>query len=469
MCVVTSVTRDGRGAGYASVRRRSSRSAPPSASIVAGRSVRSLPSASPTGRRPVQHSVDGIEEGGIGERLGEVDVGAALARRPLGLRGIVGGDQDHGNRGNMPTGVACHRQTVGPRKPQVGHDQIRFRPVDQRHGFGPGMSPKRDVSRTLEEARAVRNEIGLVVDDQDGSSHAVASLTKTKQSRCHGHPAQALGNRAPNDWQASGRPGARPPQRARRASPSIGQARENCPFSECADAGTRVATSSERPPSSRRREVTIMLVHDVMQTKIFTVTPETRLPEALRLTAQRGIRHLPVLDGDKLVGIVSDRDLKRAMPSSATSLEAHELTYLLDRLTVGEIMTRTVITIGAMFPIEAAARLMVQGTIGALPVTDGGRLVGLVTETDVLRLFVRAMGVSEPSSRLDVVVGNRPHALAEVVQTIEAAGAEISSLVTLASEGGVKEIVVRVRTINPKPVVWSLEARGFTARETWRG
>jgi hypothetical protein len=93
--------------------------------------------------------------------------------------------------------------------------------------------------------------------------------------------------------------------------------------------------------------------------------------------------------------------------------------------------------------------------------------VGLVTETDVLRLFVRTMGVSEPSSRLDVVVGNRPHAVAEVVQAIEATGAEISSLVTLAKEGGFKEIVVRIRTINPAPAVWSLNARGYTARQTW--
>ena len=107
--------------------------------------------------------------------------------------------------------------------------------------------------------------------------------------------------------------------------------------------------------------------------------------------------------------------------------------------------------------------------IGALPVTDGGRLVGLVTETDVLRLFVRAMGAAEPSSRFDVVVGNRPHALAEVVQAVEAAGADISSLVTLPSGGGFKEAVIRVRTINPAPVVWALEARGFAARETWRG
>jgi acetoin utilization protein AcuB len=212
-----------------------------------------------------------------------------------------------------------------------------------------------------------------------------------------------------------------------------------------------------------------MLVRDVMQTKLFTVTPETTLPEALRLTAERGIRHLPVLDGDRLVGIVSDRDLKRVMASPATSLEAHELRYLLDRLRVGEIMTRVVITIGPMFPIEDAARLMVLEKIGALPVTDGERLVGLVTETDVLRLFVRALGAGEPSCRFDVTLGNRPHALAEAVQAVEAAGADISSLVTLASEGGFKEVVIRVRTINPAPVIWALQARGFTAREAWRG
>jgi acetoin utilization protein AcuB len=212
-----------------------------------------------------------------------------------------------------------------------------------------------------------------------------------------------------------------------------------------------------------------MLVQDVMQTKLFTVTPETTLPEALRLTGQRGVRHLPVLDGDRLVGIVSDRDLKRVMASPATSLEAHELRYLLDHLRVEEIMTRTVITIGPTFPIEDAARQMVMEKIGALPVTDGGRLVGLVTETDVLRLFVQALGAGEPSSRLDVVLGDRPHGLAEVVQTIDAAGVDIVSIVTLTSSGGLKEAVIRVRTINPAPVVWAIEARGFTARGNWRG
>jgi acetoin utilization protein AcuB len=156
------------------------------------------------------------------------------------------------------------------------------------------------------------------------------------------------------------------------------------------------------------------------------------------------------------------------MASPATSLEAHELNYLLDHLRVGEIMTRKVITIGRMSPIEEAACLMVQEKIGALPVTDEGRLIGLVTETDVLRLFVRAMGAGEPSSRLDVMLDNRPHALAEAVQAIDAAGADISSIMTLTGDDGSKEMILRVRTINPAPVIWALEAHRFTARQAWR-
>jgi acetoin utilization protein AcuB len=132
-----------------------------------------------------------------------------------------------------------------------------------------------------------------------------------------------------------------------------------------------------------------MVVQDVMQTQLVTVTPETTLREALRLTGQRGVRHLPVLDGDRLVGILSDRDLKRAMASSATSLSVHELNYLLERVQVREFMTRAVITVGPARPIQDAARVMLVEKIGALPVMDGERLIGLVTETDMLRLFVR--------------------------------------------------------------------------------
>jgi acetoin utilization protein AcuB len=135
-----------------------------------------------------------------------------------------------------------------------------------------------------------------------------------------------------------------------------------------------------------------MQVGEIMHTKLITVTSKTTLPEAIRLTTQHRIRHLPVIEDGELAGIVSDRDLKRAMASPATSLEAHELVYLLDHLTIDQIMTRPVITIGPQFPVEEAARLMVAERIGALPVVDAGDVVGIVTETDILELFVKTLG-----------------------------------------------------------------------------
>jgi acetoin utilization protein AcuB len=212
-----------------------------------------------------------------------------------------------------------------------------------------------------------------------------------------------------------------------------------------------------------------MLVEQIMQSTLVTVTPETTLPEALRLTRQRGVRHLLVVEHDRLAGIVSDRDLKRAMASPAASLEVRELDYLLARLAMSEIMTRAVITIAPNAPVEEAARLLVREKISALPVTLGGRLLGIVTETDVLQLFVRALGAGQPSSRLDVRLGPGRSALADVVQIVEAAGTPVSSVMTLAEPDGSREVVIRLPTINPVAAVRALEARGYPVTTPWRG
>ena len=212
-----------------------------------------------------------------------------------------------------------------------------------------------------------------------------------------------------------------------------------------------------------------MLVSDVMQATVLTITPKTSLPEAIRLVQHRGIRHLPVVEDDRLVGIVSDRDLKRAMASSATSLERHELRYLLDTVTVDEIMTRAVITVGRMFPIEEAARIMVKEKVSALPVTEQGRLIGIVTETDVLELFVRGMGAGEPSSRIDVRLGDDSATLADLVHAVEVAPVAISSIMTLADRAGHKDVVIRVRSMDPRAAMASLETRGYTVRDPRKG
>lgn len=213
----------------------------------------------------------------------------------------------------------------------------------------------------------------------------------------------------------------------------------------------------------------MMLVRDIMQTHPVSATLETRLPHLLRLLQRRGFRHLPVVDSGKLVGIISDRDLKQSMISAASMAEGRERDRLLDELTAGQIMARAVVTIGPTIGVDEAARLMATRKISALPVTEGDRLVGIVTETDVLQLFVRAMGVLEPSSRLDVILRDQTAGLGEVVRAIEETGSRISSVMTLAMPTGEREVVLRLATINPGPAVTALVARGYVVRDPGRG
>ncbi|MBI2879272.1 MAG: CBS domain-containing protein [Candidatus Rokubacteria bacterium] len=133
-----------------------------------------------------------------------------------------------------------------------------------------------------------------------------------------------------------------------------------------------------------------MRVKDWMSRAPITVPPDTSVSDARRVMEQRRIRHLLVTDQDRLVGIITDRDIRLTLPSPATSLSVWEINYLLAKLTVGEVMSRQLITVGPDRPVEEAAERMLDHRIGALPVLEGGRLVGILTETDLLRAFVHA-------------------------------------------------------------------------------
>ena len=128
-----------------------------------------------------------------------------------------------------------------------------------------------------------------------------------------------------------------------------------------------------------------MLIQDLMTPSPITVSSETPMFDARQLMQAQRIRHLLVTDGDLLLGIVTDRDIRLNWPSQASSLSVWELNYLLARVTVGEIMSRAVIRIGPYRNEREAARLMLEHRIGALPVTEDGKVIGIVTETDLLR------------------------------------------------------------------------------------
>ena len=129
-------------------------------------------------------------------------------------------------------------------------------------------------------------------------------------------------------------------------------------------------------------------VQDLMTPTPISVSPNTPVDEARVLMQQHRIRHLPVLDHGHLVGMVSDRDVRLALPSPATSLSVYEIGYLLTRLTVAEIMTRCPLTIAPECPITEAVRRMLANKVGALPVVAGGELVGIVTRTNLLQAFL---------------------------------------------------------------------------------
>jgi acetoin utilization protein AcuB len=128
-----------------------------------------------------------------------------------------------------------------------------------------------------------------------------------------------------------------------------------------------------------------MIVRDIMTAKPLTVDPATPILDARQRMTDRRIRHLVVTEGARVVGIITDRDIRLNLPSPATSLSVWEINYLLARLTVGEVMTRSVIVIDSDRPVAEMARIMVDHKIGALPVVDGGNLVGIVTESDFVR------------------------------------------------------------------------------------
>jgi CBS domain-containing protein len=125
-----------------------------------------------------------------------------------------------------------------------------------------------------------------------------------------------------------------------------------------------------------------------MQRTLITVSAKDTFYQAMNFIRKQGIRHLPVVEGKRVVGIVTDRDIRQASASGATSLTVHELHYLLDKITVAEIMTKKVITTTPETDARDAARLLLQHKIGGLPVVRGDELVGIITETDLLQAFV---------------------------------------------------------------------------------
>ncbi|AWX57434.1 MULTISPECIES: CBS and ACT domain-containing protein [Brevibacillus] len=203
-----------------------------------------------------------------------------------------------------------------------------------------------------------------------------------------------------------------------------------------------------------------MRIEEIMRKKIVTIQPSTTIGEALLLLRANRIRHLPVIKNDSLVGIVSDRDLRDALPSR---LLTHDDDDTVLHKPVADIMNQQVITAHPLDFIEDAALQLYEHKIGSLPIVEGNRLVGLITESDLFSSLIELFGVNKPSSHIEVEVDDRVGMLAEVSQVFRDAQVNVTSVVVFpGKQHAKKNLVFRVQTIDPRIVTQLLLEKGFS-------
>ena len=161
-----------------------------------------------------------------------------------------------------------------------------------------------------------------------------------------------------------------------------------------------------------------MLVGDRMSKPVITITQDLPITDALILMKKEHIRRAPVVKDGRLVGIVSDKDLLNASPSPVTTLSIWEMNYLLSKVTVDEVMSKNVMTVTEDTPIEQAARIMADNKIGGLPVLRDGHVIGIITETDLFKVFLELLGAREPGVRVTALINDTPGQLANITEAI---------------------------------------------------
>jgi acetoin utilization protein AcuB len=175
----------------------------------------------------------------------------------------------------------------------------------------------------------------------------------------------------------------------------------------------------------------MLLVENWMNPEVITVDADDSMLDATKILKEHNIRHLPVLEKGTLVGIITDRDLKRASPSDATSLEAHELLYLIANIKVREIMTRNPITVPYNFTIEEAAQILLDAKISGMPVVDkDGKVIGTITQTDLFKVLISLTGVGKKGVQFAFLLEDRPGSIKEVTDIIRFYGGRMASILS---------------------------------------
>jgi acetoin utilization protein AcuB len=195
----------------------------------------------------------------------------------------------------------------------------------------------------------------------------------------------------------------------------------------------------------------MLLVENWMNPNVITVDADDSMLDATKLLKEHNIRHLPVLEKGKLVGVITDRALKRAAPSDATALEAHELLYLIANIKVREIMTKNPITVPYNYTIEEAADLLLQARISGMPVVGkDGDVIGTITQTDLFKVLISLTGVGKKGVQFAFLLEDRPGSIKDVADVIRAYGGRMASILSSYEKApeGHRYVYIRMYDVN---------------------
>lgn len=210
-----------------------------------------------------------------------------------------------------------------------------------------------------------------------------------------------------------------------------------------------------------------MFVINRMTKNPMTVTADTKVDEVAHLMKKHNFRRLPVVDDGKLVGFLSDSDLMRVAPSSATTLSRYEINSLLAKICVRDIMKKDVVSVNVDATIEEAALIMYKNKIGGMPVVSNmGAVVGVITETDIFKTFVDVMGLADGKTRITLEVTDKIGVVKDIAEIFGQAGVSIDSLITCKKEDNKYEIVIRGDITNIDDIKAKLEAKGYKVVHT---
>jgi len=207
-----------------------------------------------------------------------------------------------------------------------------------------------------------------------------------------------------------------------------------------------------------------MKVRDVMTWNVATVSSETPIMEARKIMDAHGIRRLPVVDKGKLVGMVSKERITRTAPSPATSLSVWEINYLLAKMTVKEVMSKDPVTVDPDMSVEAAIALAQKKGVGALPVVDNNKLVGIATTNDFFyKILNPVLGIAKPGTRLVISKGSDIKSMQDILDSVKKEGAKIMAFHSMPPvEGKEQDVCLHVDKEDVKPLVKDLSTKGYT-------